>query len=303
MRRPAAARRAAEIEPATMRVGAQRPAPRPRARFAPFDQHIGAVGDGQRGAWRSARPAGWSRRSRGSPELARTPCSTSLGESPAEGSSSISTRGSDHQRAGDRQHLPLAAREPARRQALLPREVGEERVHARRCARRRSRAGRMPARAADSPSTIMLAKTFSVCGTKARPWRTISCAGRPVMSAPSSCTVPADDRHQPGDGLDQRRLAGAVRPEDGDDLAAAIAQARRRARSARRARSRRPGPRCASTGALMRRLRRDRRRSRAGSRATSIGAPSASSRPAAMTTDAAAEARDQVHVVLDDAGR
>ncbi len=63
---------------------------------------------------RSARPAGWSTPDRADLlQLRRRPVSTSLGDRPAEGSSSISTRRLDHQRARDRQHLPLAAREPA----------------------------------------------------------------------------------------------------------------------------------------------------------------------------------------------
>ena len=50
-----------------------------------------------------------------SPDLARawrTPARRSFGDRPADGSSSISTRGCDHQRAGDREHLALAARQP-----------------------------------------------------------------------------------------------------------------------------------------------------------------------------------------------
>ena len=41
-----------------------------------------------------------------------------------------------------------------------------------------------------------------------------------VMSRSSQEDLPGEHRHEPGDGLDQGRLAGAVRPEHRDDLAA-----------------------------------------------------------------------------------
>ena len=46
--------------------------------------------------------------------------------------------------------------------------------------------------------------------------------------APSKMTAPPRGLHQAGDGLQQRRLAGAIGAEDGDDLALRRASAKRR---------------------------------------------------------------------------
>ena len=55
--------------------------------------------------------------------------STNFGDSPADGSSSISAFGLGQQRARDGEHLPLPAGEPSGQQAALPREVGKGVVH------------------------------------------------------------------------------------------------------------------------------------------------------------------------------
>ena len=60
---------------------------------------------------------------------------------------------------------------------------------------------------------------FSVCGTKARPWRTFSCGGRGGDVGAGEADAAGMDRDEAGDGLDEGRLAGAVRAEEDDDLA------------------------------------------------------------------------------------
>ena len=61
--------------------------------------------------------------------------------------------------------------------------------------------------------------TLLVCGTKPMPSATRRCAGRSVMSSPRSITAPGADLHQAEHRLEQRRLAGAVRADDADQLA------------------------------------------------------------------------------------
>ena len=56
--------------------------------------------------------------------------------------------------------------------------------------RPRSAALSMPAASSKLSSTDSAAKTFSVCGTKARPLRTNMCAGSPVISISSRYTAP-----------------------------------------------------------------------------------------------------------------
>ena len=106
-------------------------------------------------------------------------------------------------------------------------------------------------------------------------------------------------RHQPGDGPDQRRFAGAVRTEDRDDLALARPRCWRHGRSARPARSRRRVSRRGASAP----------RSRAAAEvgldhagvADHVGRRAFGEQPAAgHDEDMAAEARHQVHVVLDD---
>ena len=64
-----------------------------------------------------------------------------------------------------------------------------------------------------------MVKTLPVCGTKPTPARTTSCAGSAVMSRPASTITAAFDADQADDGLQERALAGAVRADDGHDLA------------------------------------------------------------------------------------
>ena len=71
------------------------------------------------------------------------------------------------ERAGDRQHLALPARESPGRQPALAREVGEQGVEGRQPLPRGTR--RIAAARSRFSSTVRLTKTFSVWGTKARP--------------------------------------------------------------------------------------------------------------------------------------
>ena len=50
-------------------------------------------------------------------------------------------------------------------------------------------------------ATVMRWKTFSVCGTKARPRRTTWCAGSAVMSSPSISTRPENFGTSPATAL------------------------------------------------------------------------------------------------------
>ena len=60
---------------------------------------------------------------------------------------------------------------------------------------------------------------FSVCGTKARPWRTFSWAGAGGDVGAGEADAAGVDRDEAGDGLDEGRLAGAVRAEEDEELA------------------------------------------------------------------------------------
>ena len=147
--------------------------------------------------------------------------SCSAGERPADGSSSSSTDGLHHQRPAHRHHLALAAgqRAGALLAALAERgeQLGDE-VEA--LGERLGRRGRAPSRRFSS--MVRPGKTLLVCGTKPTPVpRPAAWAFRPVMSSPRSVTVPARIGDQAEQRLEQRRLAGAVRADDADELALA----------------------------------------------------------------------------------
>ena len=134
-----------------------------------------------------------------------------------------------HQRAGDRHPLQLAARERLRQPRARGRP-GRPRPAPRRRARRR--AG--PAAAAAGPTfcaTLRCGSTWKAWNTKPR-WRrrNSACAGSASasMSVPSMRTVPASTRVEPGDAVQQRRLADAGLAEHGDEFAGADARDRRR---------------------------------------------------------------------------
>ena len=76
-----------------------------------------------------------------------------------------------------------------------------------------------PARQAQVVAHGQRGNTLVPPGIITTPRAAISSVGRPVMSSPSKVTLPRRGRQQPGDALEQRRLAGAVGAEQGDDLA------------------------------------------------------------------------------------
>ena len=131
----------------------------------------------------------------------------------------MSTDGLDDQRARDREHLPLAARQRAGAARGPLGEVGEHGVERGDALGPRFSLGRMSAASSRLSWIDSVAKMFSVCGTKARPCRTFSCAGDGGDVDVAEAHRAGMDRHQPGDRLDEGRLAGAVRPEHDDQLA------------------------------------------------------------------------------------
>ena len=66
--------------------------------------------------------------------------------------------------------------------------------------------------------TVRSSNSSIACHVRARPRRARACGLSSVMSAPSSVGRAAV-RHEPGDGVDERRLAGAVRADQPDQLA------------------------------------------------------------------------------------
>ena len=107
--------RRAEIELGDRRIVARVRRRRPHAGSGPRPAHRrGRRSRAPRGILLDQEDGDAGRR--GSRRAWRRPSPTSFGDRPAEASSSISSFGLDHQRAGDRQHLPLPAGQPAGRQ-------------------------------------------------------------------------------------------------------------------------------------------------------------------------------------------
>ena len=75
-------------------------------------------------------------------------------------------------------------------------------------------------------STVRNGKRRRRSSTCARPSPAVRCAGRPSMRLPLEGDAAGARRDEPGDRVHQRGLAGAVRPEHGDDLALAHVQRR-----------------------------------------------------------------------------
>ena len=112
------------------RIGAELGRACPPARFRRSPAHSRSPRPAARRA-RSARRAGSRRRPRAARRWRGTSPRTISGASPRLGSSSISSFGLRHQRAAERQHLPLAARERAgelRRAAPSAREARVDRL-------------------------------------------------------------------------------------------------------------------------------------------------------------------------------
>ena len=143
----------------------------------------------------------------------------------------------------DARHQPLAEqREDLHRVGaqLLPprpspRRAAPARARARRAARSPAMAGAPPqAACARRPARCRArsgCRTRGRAGTCARGRARASCsAGRPVMSRPANVTRAGVRRVEPGDEVEHRGLAGAVRADDADELALV----RRRATARRR---------------------------------------------------------------------
>jgi hypothetical protein len=140
---------------------------------------------------------------------------TSFGDRPAEGSSSISTRGwaisarATGQAAGQQRALALQVREHRvhRVQALAP--VGLEDGH-----------GQLQVLGDRQVGEHILGLRHEGQALEDQPVRRHARDVSTVQQHP-----PRRDGHQAGHGLHQRRLAGAVGAEDGDDLAGLHGQA------------------------------------------------------------------------------
>ena len=115
---------------------------------------------------------------------------TSRGARPAEGSSRIRTRGST---TSARATASIWRWPPDRRPAASVRRRSRsgKSVYCDSMRSRRRGPGRTAAASSRFSRTVSRAKTFSVCGTNARPWRTSRCAGSPVTSCPWRRTDPA----------------------------------------------------------------------------------------------------------------
>ena len=66
--------------------------------------------------------------------------------------------------------------------------------------------------------TVRSSNSSVLCQVRARPRRARTCGGIPVRSRPSSSTLPGVP-DEAGDRVDERRLAGAVRADEADQLA------------------------------------------------------------------------------------
>ena len=177
------------------------------------------------------------------------------------------------QRAPDRQHLLLAAAQ-RRRHLLAPLRQHRKRAGTPcRCRLRFRESLRVNAPMRRLSITVMRLRIARPSGTWLRPSATILCAGRRAMLRPSKSDRARGRPDQAGDGLEQRRLAGAVRADQRDDLAALDRQTRRRA-APRSCRSRTRKPWSVSM-VIAARPRRDRPRSPRGSFWIASGGPSA----------------------------
>ncbi len=127
--------------------------------------------------------------------------------------------GPQHQRAADRQHLLLAARQRARLLVAALAEPRETRVHLLDVLRRRAALSRRtcaPRRRFSSTDSAV--KVPRPSGTWATPRRTTSSVALPTSCWPSNSDAAAGAHHL-ADGAQRGRLAGAVGAEDGGDAA------------------------------------------------------------------------------------
>ena len=146
-------------------------------------------------------------------------CLTISGARPSDGSSSSSSRGRPSARGrspASAARRPTACRRAGRARSLRTREQREHplEVLPSKCA-----GSREAAPICRFSSTVMRGKMRRPSGAWAMPRRTISCVGSWVMSSPSKTMLPAPRARVAADRHQQRRLAGAVGADQGDDLA------------------------------------------------------------------------------------
>ena len=207
-------------------------------------EHVAVVGHLERGARVLLDQQDASRRCARSRSMMRKISRTTSGARPRLGSSSISSLGCRHQRAADREHLALAARQRAGelRAALLQ---AREQRRTRARARAASVGTRQPhlrgsRRAAGCLPPACVPNSSRVLGHQRHAQHhALFERAASARSWPSKTIVPRDGQHA-HQRVQQGRLAGAVRADDGDDLPALGAAGSGRA-APRRGRSRRAG--------------------------------------------------------------
>ena len=137
---------------------------------------------------------------------------------PSVGSSRRRTRGLGAERAGDGEHLLLAAGEGAGDLGQALAEAGEEREGA-----VAGGGGVAAGEEADSrfSATVSSAKRRRPWGTQAMPWRGTSWAGRVSRRVASRRIPPAEEGTRPMIAFKRGRLAGAVAAHEAENLAGA----------------------------------------------------------------------------------
>ena len=146
--------------------------------------------------------------------------STTTGARPSEGSSKHDEARLPHQAAGDRQHLLLAAGERA---GALPPPLGEPREERQHALERRLGAGAR-ARHHGAHLKVLADRHGGEDLAAFRPPgrcrdRRCGATDSPAISRPSKAIAPRRGRCMPKMVRISERLAGAVRADDGDDLA------------------------------------------------------------------------------------
>ena len=184
-------------------------------------EHVAVVGDLQRGARVLLDQQDRHAASRAAPTTMLKISRTISGARPSDGSSSISSFGLRHQRAAQREHLALAAGQRAgelRRAARAGAGSARRPRRASRCAAAlavRARARTRRARGCPRRSSPRTARA-----SRARAPARARRAARPSSRAERLAAI-ADRRRRDGSSpmmrRQQRRLAGAVRADHGDD--------------------------------------------------------------------------------------
>ena len=165
---------------------------------------------------------------------------TISGERPSDGSSSSSSRGCAISARGDRHHLLLTAGERAGGHVEAPRERREELADA------LERILPLAPRGADEAADLQVLahrharEQSAAFGDDRDPGADEACGGSRARSTPSKVSEPDLSAQQARDRVDERALAGAVRPDDADELAGATESDT--PSSARAARTRLRGP-------------------------------------------------------------